>query len=155
MPVFNLIPQPKANKLPVVLTREEVHLILSNVRVLHHSYATHLLEEGVDIRIISQYLGHKSLESTLIYTHLTPLIKKGVYEKINPQVHFIVAAGGFLEIENVWLTCQAPEVVFGLKHHRLSLASMAVTKKKNSINDWYKATFNEKGITLYKNIDSE
>ena len=38
---------------------------------------------GIDIRIISQYLGHKSLETTLIYTHLTPLIKKGVSDKIN------------------------------------------------------------------------
>lgn len=50
---------------------------------LRHSYATHLLEDGVDIRVISAYLGHKSLESTMIYTHLTPLIKKGVFEKIN------------------------------------------------------------------------
>ena len=38
---------------------------------LRHSYATHLLEEGVSIRLISQYLGHASLETTLIYTHLT------------------------------------------------------------------------------------
>lgn len=38
---------------------------------LRHSYATHLLEEGVSIRLISAYLGHTSLETTLIYTHLT------------------------------------------------------------------------------------
>jgi integrase len=40
---------------------------------LRHSYATHLLEEGVSIRLISQYLGHASLDTTLIYTHLTAL----------------------------------------------------------------------------------
>jgi len=38
---------------------------------LRHSFATHLLEEGVSIRLISQYLGHASLETTLLYTHLT------------------------------------------------------------------------------------
>jgi site-specific recombinase XerD len=40
---------------------------------LRHCYATHLLEEGVSLRLISQYLGHASLETTLVYTHLTPL----------------------------------------------------------------------------------
>jgi len=55
----------------------------AHVHTLRHSYATHLLEEGVDIRIISEYLGHKSLDSTLIYTHLTPLMRQGVAEKIN------------------------------------------------------------------------
>jgi site-specific recombinase XerD len=38
---------------------------------LRHSYATHLLEEGVSIRLISEYLGHASLETALIYTHLS------------------------------------------------------------------------------------
>lgn len=43
------------------------------VHTLRHSYATHLMEEGVSIRLISQYLGHASLETTLIYTHLTSI----------------------------------------------------------------------------------
>ena len=54
----------------------------AHVHTLRHSYATHLLEEGVDIRIISEYLGHKSLDSTLIYTHLTPLMRQGVADTI-------------------------------------------------------------------------
>lgn len=43
----------------------------ASIHTLRHSYATHLLEEGVSIRYVSQYLGHATLEQTLIYTHLT------------------------------------------------------------------------------------
>ena len=45
----------------------------STTHSLRHSYATHLLEEGVSLRQISQYLGHESLDTTVIYTHLTAL----------------------------------------------------------------------------------
>ena len=43
----------------------------STTHTLRHSYATHLLEEGVSLRQISAYLGHESLDTTVIYTHLT------------------------------------------------------------------------------------
>ena len=45
----------------------------ATVHTLRHCYATHLLEEGVSLRLISQYLGHASIATTVIYTHLTPL----------------------------------------------------------------------------------
>jgi integrase/recombinase XerD len=45
----------------------------STTHSLRHSYATHLLEEGVSLRQISTYLGHESLDTTVVYTHLTAI----------------------------------------------------------------------------------
>ena len=49
--------------------RAGIHKKVS-VRHLRHSYATHLLEEGVPLRYVQQYLGHEDPKTTMIYTQL-------------------------------------------------------------------------------------
>jgi len=55
----------------------------ASVHTLRHSYATHLLEAGVNLELIQAYLGHNSLTSTLIYIHLTPQMHQNVTGTIN------------------------------------------------------------------------
>ena len=57
---------------------------------LRHSYATHLLEEGVSLLQISRYLGHASLDTTVIYTHLTSVSEartRAALETLHRQLH--------------------------------------------------------------------
>ena len=63
-------------KLPQIKKRVSMH-------TLRHSYATHLIEAGVNIRLVQQYLGHASLVNTMIYLHVTDLGNDDASGRIN------------------------------------------------------------------------
>ena len=66
-----------------IILRESGITKHATVHTLRHSFATHLLESGIDIRVIQGVLGRSNPKSTVIYTHLTQKIVKKLHNTVD------------------------------------------------------------------------